>query len=155
MSKPAARIGDMHTCPAVTLPAIPHVGGPVTGPGCASVLIGGKPAAALGDNCSCRGAVDTIVMGSAGVFFENKPAARAGDHCVHGGIISGGDASVLIGDGGKFPAAASAAMLNAKKQLPAKMQHKMAQVVTLKQAAVNGKPFAHVSKACPHCCGKL
>ena len=40
---PAARITDMHTCPMQT-PAfpspIPHVGGPVVGPGVPNVLIG-------------------------------------------------------------------------------------------------------------------
>jgi hypothetical protein len=35
MGKPAARLTDMHTCPMVTpgLPPIPHVGGPIVGPG--------------------------------------------------------------------------------------------------------------------------
>ena len=43
---PAARVGDMHTCPMVTpgTPPIPHVGGPVLPPGCPTVLIGGLPA---------------------------------------------------------------------------------------------------------------
>lgn len=45
---PAARITDMHTCPMQT-PAfpspIPHVGGPVVGPGVPNVLIGKMPAA--------------------------------------------------------------------------------------------------------------
>ena len=44
---PAARITDMHTCPMQT-PAfpspIPHVGGPVVGPGVPNVLIGKMPA---------------------------------------------------------------------------------------------------------------
>lgn len=50
MGFPAARIGDMHVCPMVT-PAVvpvPHVGGPILGPGCPTVLIGGMPAAAGG-----------------------------------------------------------------------------------------------------------
>jgi uncharacterized Zn-binding protein involved in type VI secretion len=43
---PAARLTDLHTCPAVTpgVPSVPHVGGPVVGPGVPSVLIGGLPA---------------------------------------------------------------------------------------------------------------
>ena len=41
---PAARIGDMHTCPMVT-GVVPHVGGPILPPGCPTVLIGGRPAA--------------------------------------------------------------------------------------------------------------
>ena len=42
--QPAARVGDMHTCPMVTpgTPPVPHVGGPIT-TGSATVLIGGQP----------------------------------------------------------------------------------------------------------------
>ncbi|MBI0548558.1 type VI secretion protein, partial [Dickeya dianthicola] len=49
---PAARLTDLHACPMVTpgLPPIPHVGGPVIGPGEPTVLIGKLPAAVLGDN---------------------------------------------------------------------------------------------------------
>ena len=36
----AARVTDMHHCPMVTS-VIPHVGGPITGPGAPTVLIGG------------------------------------------------------------------------------------------------------------------
>ena len=59
MGKPAARISDMHVCPMST-PApvpIPHVGGPCTGPGIATVLIGGKPAARLGDSTAHGGSI--------------------------------------------------------------------------------------------------
>jgi len=46
MTKPAARITDMHVCPMVTrgLPPIPHVGGPVA-TGSPTVIISGMPAA--------------------------------------------------------------------------------------------------------------
>jgi len=99
MSKPAARIGDMHTCPMVTpgLPPIPHVGGPVTGPGVPTVLIGGVPAAVVGDMCTCVGPPDSIIMGSTGVLIGGKPAARIGDPTAHGGIIILGYQTVLIG----------------------------------------------------------
>ena len=59
--KPAARVGDMHVCPMVTpgVPPIPHVGGPILPPGGVPVLIGGMPAARLGDMATwrfhCRG----------------------------------------------------------------------------------------------------
>ena len=68
MGKPAARVGDMHVCPFVTpgLPPIPHVGGPLTGPGCPTVLIGNMPAAVLGDMCTCVGPPATVVLGSFG-----------------------------------------------------------------------------------------
>ena len=91
MSKPAARIGDMHVCPMVTpgTPPIPHVGGPIIGPGCATVLIGGMPAAVMGDMCVCTGPPDTITLGSTGVLIGGKPAARLGDMCGHGWSAGG------------------------------------------------------------------
>ena len=100
MSKPAARVGDMHVCPMVTpgTPPIPHVGGPVTGPGAPTVLIGGMPAAVMGDMCTCTGPPDTIVLGSVGVLIGGKPAARMGDMCAHGGSIVAGCPTVLIGE---------------------------------------------------------
>ena len=54
---PAARLTDMHTCPMQTpgLPPIPHVGGPIVGPGVPNVLIGKLPAAVVGDMCVCVG----------------------------------------------------------------------------------------------------
>ncbi|MCB9018547.1 MAG: PAAR domain-containing protein, partial [Prevotellaceae bacterium] len=77
----AARVTDMHTCPMLTpgLPPIPHVGGPIVGPGVPTVLIGGLPAAVVGDTCVCAGPPDTIVMGSMTVMIGGKPAARMGD----------------------------------------------------------------------------
>jgi uncharacterized Zn-binding protein involved in type VI secretion len=99
MGKPAARISDMHMCPLAT-PAvvpIPHVGGPVTGPGAPTVLIGGVPAAVLGDICTCVGPPDTIISGSSTVLICGRPAARFGDSTAHGGSIVAGFASVLIG----------------------------------------------------------
>ncbi|MFN4100282.1 MAG: PAAR domain-containing protein [Pararhodobacter sp.] len=95
---PAARITDMHACPMVTpgTPPIPHVGGPVI-TGCATVLIGGMPAARVSDTCVCVGPPDTIVRGSAGVLIGGMPAARIGDNTVHGGVITTGFPTVLIG----------------------------------------------------------
>ena len=102
MGKPAARIGDNHVCPMVTpgVPPIPHVGGPITGPGCPTVLIGGMPAAVMGDMCVCVGPPDTIILGSTGVLIGGKPAARMGDSCAHGGTIVMGCPTVLIGESG-------------------------------------------------------
>ncbi|KPA15746.1 type VI secretion protein [Candidatus Magnetomorum sp. HK-1] len=100
MSKPAARLTDFHTCPMVTpgVPPVPHVGGPITGSGCPTVLIGGMPAATIGDMCVCVGPPDIIAMGSTGVLIGGKPAARMGDNTAHGGIISIGCPTVLIGE---------------------------------------------------------
>ena len=55
---PAARVGDMHMCPMQTMVGpvpVPHVGGPISGPGIPVVLIGGMPAAVMGDMCVCVG----------------------------------------------------------------------------------------------------
>ena len=99
MSNPAARIGDMHVCPMLTpgVPPVPHVGGPLTGPGCPTVLIGGMPAAVVGDMAVCTGPPDIIVKGSATVLIGNKPSARMGDQTAHGGTIVAGFPTVLIG----------------------------------------------------------
>jgi uncharacterized Zn-binding protein involved in type VI secretion len=61
---PAARAGDMHTCPMVcpAPPAIPHVGGPIT-MGVPTVMIGGMPAATVGSICTCTGPPDSVMMG--------------------------------------------------------------------------------------------
>lgn len=95
----AARLTDMHTCPMVTpgLPPIPHVGGPVTGPGAPTVLIGKLPAAVMGDMCVCVGPPDSIIKGSATVMICGKPAARMGDSTAHGGVIVLGCSTVMIG----------------------------------------------------------
>lgn len=97
---PAARITDLHTCtmqtPAFPSP-IPHVGGPVLGPGVPTVLIGKLPAAVLGDMCMCVGPPDTIVKASSTVKIGGKPAARMGDSTAHGGKIALGCFTVMIG----------------------------------------------------------
>lgn len=99
MGMMAARITDLHICPMLTpgLPPVPHVGGPVIGPGAPTVLIGKMPAAVLGDNAVCVGPPDVITKGSATVLICGKPAARMGDSTAHGGTISLGCPTVLIG----------------------------------------------------------
>lgn len=99
MSQPAARLMDMHVCPMQTpaIVPIPHVGGPIMGPGMPTVLIGGQPAAVMGDLCTCVGPPDVIVKGSATVLIGGKPAARMGDMTAHGGSIVAGFPTVLIG----------------------------------------------------------
>ena len=86
----------MHICP-MTTGVIPHVGGPILPPGEATVLIGGLPAARVGDMASCTGPPDTIVLGSGTVFIGGMPAARLGDSTSHGGTIVAGEPTVLIG----------------------------------------------------------
>jgi uncharacterized Zn-binding protein involved in type VI secretion len=91
----AARITDMHICPLVTPP--PHIGGPISGPCVATVLIGGMFAAVAGDLCVCVGPPDSIVQGSTSVFIGGRPAARQGDLTAHGGLIVAGLPTVQIG----------------------------------------------------------
>lgn len=96
MGKPAARVSDMHVCPMVT-GVVPHVGGPILPPGAATVLIGGLPAARVGDMATCVGPPDVIVLGSMTVLIMGQPAARMGDMTAHGGNIVLGLPTVLIG----------------------------------------------------------
>lgn len=70
------------------------------GPGCPTVLVGGMPAAVLGDMAMCVGPPDSVALGSTGVMFGGKPAARMGDLCGHGGQIAVGLPTVLIGESG-------------------------------------------------------
>jgi uncharacterized Zn-binding protein involved in type VI secretion len=93
---PAARLTDMHSCPATTGP-VPHVGGPIVGPGAPTVLIVSLPAATVGDSAVCVGPPATIVKGSSSVMISGKPAARMGDNTAHGGSIVLGAPTVLIG----------------------------------------------------------
>jgi uncharacterized Zn-binding protein involved in type VI secretion len=88
----------MHVCPMVTpgTPPVPHVGGPVL-VGLPTVLIGGQPAARVGDTCVCVGPPDVIAMGSFTVLIGGQPAARLGDMTAHGGTIAVGCPTVQIG----------------------------------------------------------
>lgn len=96
MGMPAARVGDMHVCPMLTV-LVPHVGGPILPPGCLTVLIGGQPAARVGDLATCVGPPDVIALGSFTVLVGGQPAARIGDLTAHGGAIVMGFPTVLIG----------------------------------------------------------
>jgi uncharacterized Zn-binding protein involved in type VI secretion len=85
----AARVTDMIVSTATygaPLPILP--------PGAPTVLIGGLPAAALGDTCG----VDAVVMGSATVLIGGRPAARVADATAAGGVIlPPGCLTVMIG----------------------------------------------------------
>jgi uncharacterized Zn-binding protein involved in type VI secretion len=96
MGLPAARLTDMHVCPMET-GIVPHVGGPISGPGCPTVLIGALPAARAGDMMICVGPPDTIAMGSPTVLIGSMPAARMSDPAAHGGTIVLGCFTVLVG----------------------------------------------------------
>jgi uncharacterized Zn-binding protein involved in type VI secretion len=90
---PGARVGDVTT----------H-GGTITGPGSATVLIGGMPAAVAGDLHACvipvasgHLPVSAFPMGSATVLIGGRPAVRTTDTCLCGAMAVVGAPTVLIG----------------------------------------------------------
>jgi uncharacterized Zn-binding protein involved in type VI secretion len=68
----------MHVCPLVSA-LVPHVGGPILAPGAVTALIGGLPAARVGDMCVCIGPPDVVALGSFTVLLSGLAAARMGD----------------------------------------------------------------------------
>lgn len=89
----AARVGDPTGHPGI-----------IAGPGVATVLIGGQPAAVVGDNHICSmpplagpHPPSPIAMGSATVSIGGRPAARMGDISGCGAPIIMGSPLVLIG----------------------------------------------------------
>lgn len=129
MGKPAARLTDLHTCPIPT-----HVGGPII-VGSTNVFIGGLPAATFGDQCTCVGPPDTIIQGSFTVLINGKPASRLGDMTMHGGVITSGCTTVLIGDAG---GASLPELFNLLDQLSEATVKPVQQMMALAQAAKGG-----------------
>jgi uncharacterized Zn-binding protein involved in type VI secretion len=76
---------------------VPHVGGPILPPCCPTVLIEMLPAARITDLATCVGPPDVIAVGSSTVMIGGLPAARLGDMTVHGGVIVMGAPTVIIG----------------------------------------------------------
>jgi uncharacterized Zn-binding protein involved in type VI secretion len=86
---PAARVTDLIVSTATT--GIPM---PILPPGAPTVLIGGLPAARVGDTCGA----DAIVLGSLTVMIGGMPAARVGDITAGGGtVLPPGAPTVVIG----------------------------------------------------------
>lgn len=99
MSQPAARITDMHVCPAMS--PNPHISGVILPPGKFNVLIGNLPAAPITTMAACPGPPNMILPpGSPTVLIGGLPAARMGDPTVHGGTVILGCFTVFIGMGG-------------------------------------------------------
>ena len=94
MPGPIATIGSMHVCP-MSSGTVPHVGGPVSGPGTPNILINNKPASVMGDMCTCVGPPDVIVQGEASVLFNGVPVVTIGAMTAHGGTITVGEANVI------------------------------------------------------------
>ncbi len=92
----AARISDMHVCPQVNPGPVPHVGMMIS-QGSPDVMINNLPAARVGDMAICVGPPDSIAMGSGTVMINGAPAARMGDSTSHGGTITAGSPTVIIG----------------------------------------------------------
>jgi uncharacterized Zn-binding protein involved in type VI secretion len=85
----AARVTDM-----IVSTATMGVPTPIIPPGAPTVLIGGVPAARMGDSCGA----DAIVLGSMTVTIGGVPAARVGDPTGGGGSVMGpGAPTVMIG----------------------------------------------------------
>jgi len=96
--QPIATLTSMHVCPMQT-PApvpVPHVGGPISGPGAANVLAGVMPVSVMGDMCVCVGPPDSIIKGSTKVLAGGKPVVRMGDSTAHGGSIVLGVPTILV-----------------------------------------------------------
>lgn len=86
---PAARVSDLIVSPATMGSPVP-----IVPPGAPTVLIGGLPAARLGDTCGA----DAIAKGSTTVLIGGMPAARVGDLSASGGaVMPPGAVTVLIG----------------------------------------------------------
>lgn len=88
----AARVGDTST----------H-GGTIVGPGVATVLIGGMPAAVAGDMHVCslppnahQPTASPFPSGSATVLIGGMPAVRTTDSCICGAMAAVGEPTVTV-----------------------------------------------------------
>ncbi|MBK8889457.1 MAG: PAAR domain-containing protein [Dechloromonas sp.] len=89
---------------AVCVGDVSNHGGTVVGPGVATVMIAGKPAAVLGDMHACslppsghQPTVSPFTAGSSTVMIGGRPALRVGDTCVCGASAAVGQPTVQIG----------------------------------------------------------
>lgn len=135
----AARVGDLHECPK-------HPDGVIAPTGCATVRIGARPAARVGDEADCDGPRDAIVMGEPTVYIGDKMAARVGDPFDHGGVVVEGCATVLVGSSAQFGVMREAA----RRGSPFAEECPLAdhawrtspdQIVCLREAARRGAPL--------------
>ncbi len=96
MGKPAARLGDDHSCP-LSEGSKPHKGLSIAQVKPSKVYIEGKLTATAGDIAPCNGPPDTLAEGAEKVFIKGALAARQGDKTAHGGVITSGAKKVFIG----------------------------------------------------------
>lgn len=90
---PAARITDLQLCPTAKAVA------PVIN-GASTVLIEGLGAARSGDAIACLDGPTKIDTHCNSVIIESAASARMADTTCHGGAITSGALTVLIGSGG-------------------------------------------------------
>jgi uncharacterized Zn-binding protein involved in type VI secretion len=88
----AARVGD-----------VTNHGGTIVGPGAATVMIGGMPAAVAGDTHVCalppnghQPTASPFPMGSTTVLIAGVPAIRTSDACICGAMAAVGEPTVII-----------------------------------------------------------
>lgn len=89
MPFPAARVGDM----TVT-------GDAITGPGVPNVMIGGLPAAVMGDLVSGGVCVGAITLGSPTVMIGGRPAARVTSQVSGANPATGVPVTTVVGPPG-------------------------------------------------------
>ncbi len=94
--QPIATVGSMTVCPLCS-GTVPHVGGPIAGPGMPGVTINGQAVAVMGDICTCVGPPATIVQGCPGITINGTPVAMVGSMTSHGGQVMAGVPGVTIG----------------------------------------------------------
>jgi uncharacterized Zn-binding protein involved in type VI secretion len=88
MGFPAARVGDT----TVT-------GDAITGPGVPTVLIGGLPAAVVGDLVAGNACTGAITMGSPTVLIGGRPAARVTSQVTGVNPYTGVPVTTVVGMG--------------------------------------------------------
>lgn len=87
----AARLGDNHLCPQ-------HLGKDIVANIAPTILIEGKPAARITSKMTCIGGpLDSVTIGEPTVLMMGLDAARMLDGTDHGGLVSEGAATVLVG----------------------------------------------------------
>jgi uncharacterized Zn-binding protein involved in type VI secretion len=88
----AARVGDTT-----------NHGGTIVGPGAATVLVGGKPAAVAGDTHVCslppqghQPTASVFPSGSTAVMAGGMPMLRTTDACICGAMAAVGEPTVIV-----------------------------------------------------------
>jgi uncharacterized Zn-binding protein involved in type VI secretion len=122
---------------------VPHVGGPVIPPCHVTTLIAGLPAARVSDMATCVGPPDVITVGAPTTTIGGLPAARVGSQTAHGGVITLGCLTVLIGDSGSGSGGGGGAggSGGGTGRGPVSSSAGTAQGMAVRAAKAAGKPF--------------